>query len=171
MVGFGNNRSSVGFYIANRPDLEGYRDLKQLRNLSPGEIDQIVKETGNHWRKIFNVSAKFMFQLLSESSNKESLPSTWQEYRDSVLFQNHSPVSLLFSPPRTDQNQMIHIVAGRTYATELGLTDLVWIDKEFAISENRRLIVCPYLDYRQLSNAKITRLVELVLPQLNKSVL
>ena len=168
MVGFGNNRCSVGVYIANRPDMEGYRDLKQLHPLSPGEIDQIVKETGNHWRKIFNVSAKFMFQLLSASDEKDSLPNTWQEYRDSVLFQNHSPVSLLFSPPRTDQNHMIHIVAGRTYATELGLTDLIWIDEEFAISENRKQIVCPYLDYRQLSNAKITRLVELVLLQLNK---
>ena len=171
MVGFGNIRCSVGLYIANQPDMDGYRDLNQLLSLSSGEIDHIVTETGNHWRKIFNVSAKFMFQFLSESENKEPLPNSWQEYRDSVLFQKHSPLSLLFSPPRTDQNNMIHIVAGRTYAAELGLTDLIWIDEEFAISENRKLIVCPYLDYRQLNNAKITRLVDLVLPQLNKRVL
>lgn len=168
MVGFGSAQFSIAIYIANRPDIDPYRDLNSLHSLSPGEIDLIVKETGNHWRKIFNVSAKFMFQLLSQSDEKESLPNTWQECRDNVLFQSHSPVSLLFSPPRTDQNQMIHIIAGRTYATELGLTDLIWIDEEFAINENRKQIVCPYLDYRQLSNAKITRLVELVLPQLHK---
>ncbi|MGH1460541.1 MAG: DUF6942 family protein [Neptuniibacter sp.] len=162
MVGFGSNQCSVVFYIANRPDIDGYRDLNQLRSLAPGEIDKIVQVTGNHWRKIFNVSAKFMFQLLCENKNTEPLPDSWQEYRDTVLYQSHSPISLLFSPPMTQHCNMIHIVAGRTYASELGLTDLIWIDELFAISESRRLIVCPYLDYRQLSNVRITRLIELV---------
>jgi hypothetical protein len=39
---------------------------------------------------------------------------------------------------------------------------LVWLDEEFAIDKVSNLVICPYLDYRQLSNIKITRLVELL---------
>jgi len=59
--------------------------------------------------------------------------------------------------------QTIHIICGRTYVKQLLASgelqaNLVWLDDEFAIDEANRLIVCPYFDYRQLSNIKIERL-------------
>lgn len=55
---------------------------------------------------------------------------------------------------------------GRTYARALvnsGRLDvpLTWLDHEFAINAASRVIVCPYFDYRQLSNLKIDRLAAL----------
>ena len=162
MVGFGNKHFSIAFYIANRPDMDSYQNLNHLQSLHPGEIDQIVEETGNHWRKIFNVSAKFAFQYLSENSYEHELPQSWQAYRDSVLYQKQSTIALLFSPPQLTTDNVVHIVAGRTYARDLGLKDLIWLDEKFAINQSKRLIVCPYLDYRQLSNARIKQLSGLV---------
>lgn len=162
MVGFGNDQFSIAFYIANRPDIDSYQDLNLLHSLNPGEIDQIVQKTGNHWRKIFNVSAKFAFQLLSETADEHELPQSWQDYRDTILYQKHSPIALLFSPPQVTTENVVHIVAGRTYAHDLGIQDLIWLDERFAINKSQRLIVCPYLDYRQLSNARINQLAGLV---------
>lgn len=160
MIGFGPAKFNIAIYIANRPDLEEYENLAELKAFAPGEIDQIVTRTGNHWRKIFNVCAKFIHQLQPEYQD------SWQTYRDQVLFQNNSTIALLFSAPPlpTDAacDDTIHIVAGRTYAKELGLKHLLWLNEHFAISEAHHLIVCPYLDYRQLSNARIEVLVSLV---------
>jgi hypothetical protein len=162
MMGFGNDQFSMAFYIANRPDIDSYQDLNHLHSLRPGEIDHIVEETGNHWRKIFNVSAKFAFQYLSEHSDEHELPESWQAYRDTLLYQKQCPIALLFSPPQFTTENVVHIVAGRTYARELGLEDLIWLDEKFAMNQSQRLIVCPYLDYRQLSNARINQLSGLV---------
>lgn len=159
MIGFGSKNFSIAIHIANRPELDEYRNLKVLKALTPHEIDQIVLKTGNHWRKIFNVSAKFIFQIHAQGQD------SWQAYRDQILFQEKSPIALLFSAPPPAETQapdVIHIVAGRTYAKELGLEGLLWLDDQFAISETQSLIVCPYLDYRQLSNARIETLVSLV---------
>lgn len=57
----------------------------------------------------------------------------------------------------------VHIICGRTFAKALiekGVlnTELTWLDAEFAIDLRQRVIVCPYFDYRQLSNNKIERL-------------
>ncbi|WP_342665431.1 DUF6942 family protein [Psychromonas arctica] len=60
-------------------------------------------------------------------------------------------------------NKTLHIICGRTYAKKLindGLltVDLSWLNEEFAINFEHAVIVCPYFDYRQLSNQKIQRL-------------
>jgi len=56
---------------------------------------------------------------------------------------------------------------GRTYAkslvnSQLLTAPLTWLDDEFAINKEARVIVCPYFDYRQLSNIKIVRLAQLM---------
>ncbi len=65
------------------------------------------------------------------------------------------------------RNKTLHIICGRTYAKKLindGLltVDLLWLDEEFAINFKHAVIVCPYFDYRQLSNQKIQRLSSLL---------
>jgi hypothetical protein len=162
LIGLGSQNSSINFYIANRPPLDDYPVMNELRSLAMGELAHIVQHTSNHWRKVFNVYAKLLFDWHQLHGNKD-LPDTWQAYRDLELFQSHSKEALLFSAPQLDKNNPdINIIAGKTYAAYLNLPPLVWLDSYFAINKELRLIVAPYPDYRQLSNERIARLIELM---------
>lgn len=162
LCGLGSPTSSVNFYIANRPPIDDYPVMGELRGLAMGELAHIVKHTSNHWRKAFNVYAKLLFDWY-QLQGRSDLPNTWQDYRDLELFQSHSQEALLSSAPQLDKNnQTIHIIAGKTYAASLDLPSLVWLDPYFAINKEFRLVVAPYPDYRQLSNEQIARLIELM---------
>ena len=162
LIGLGSPKSTINFYIANRPPIDDYPVMNDLRGLAMGELAHIVKHTSNHWRKVFNVYAKLLFDR-HQLQGRTDLPDTWQAYRDLELFQSHSTEALLFSAPRLDEDSpCIHIIAGKTYAAHLNLPPLVWLDSYFAINKEFRLIVAPYPDYRQLSNERIARLIELM---------
>jgi hypothetical protein len=161
-IGLGSQTSTINFYIANRPPIDDYPVMDELRGLAMGELTHIVKHTSNHWRKAFNVYAKLLFDWYSLQGRKD-LPETWQAYRDLELFQSHSQEALLFSSPIFEKKDgTIHIIAGKTYASNLDLPPLIWLDTHFAINKEHRLIVAPYPDYRQLSNERIARLIELM---------
>ncbi len=66
-VGLGTSclQACIRVYIANRPPMEPYEHLENVKALTQGEIQQIAQQTGNHWRKIFNVYAKFLYSLYS----------------------------------------------------------------------------------------------------------
>lgn len=189
-AGLGNDNANIIFYIRNRPPLDTYQNLNSVKPLIPGEISHICQETGNHWRKIFNVYAKLLFEL---SANKFS---SWQQLRDEQLLQAQSQHCLLFSAPnltssltpsfttntapyqhKTSNSQTahtsdfttampeekLHIVLGKGYAQELNLcSESTWLSDDFAINSEIGLIICPYFDYRQLSNVKITQLAGLI---------
>ena len=160
-VGFGSPESPIKIYIANRPPIDSYPIMQELRSMLPGEIDHIVKHTSNHWRKVFNVYAKFLFDWQTQTSN--NMLTRWQDYREQALFQDSSVASLLFSPPQFDDpSAHFHIVAGKTYAALLSLPSLVWIDQYFAFNQKHHLIVSPYPDYRQLSNDRTMTLITLM---------
>jgi hypothetical protein len=125
--------------------------------LAPGELSYIVANTSNHWRKLFSVYAKFLYTLGAQPG----WPKRWQDYRDGYLLQAGSGVALLFSPPELNR-KAVHIVAGKTYGASLALKGLTWLDASFALDARRRLLVSPYLDYRQLSNARIETLASLI---------
>jgi len=154
--GLGDGQPELSVYIANRPPLDEYQHLTGMRALVAGDIDCIVRQTGNHWRKIFNIYAKLGFAL-----NPQGFPS-WQAYRDEFLMAAESKQALLFSPPDLDKPG-VHIVTGRTYASFLQLdAELIAIDPDFQIDTNKGLLVVPYFDYRQLSNEKLARLLALI---------
>jgi hypothetical protein len=161
-IGFGAADSEINFYIANRPPIDDYPEQQDLHGLAAGELTYIVKHTSNHWRKVFNVYAKLLFDWY-RLQNRPALPNSWQEYRDLELFQPHSREALLFSPPQFNEGlATIHIIAGKTYAAHLNLPPLIWLDSYFAINAEHRLIIAPYPDYRQLSNERIGRLIEIM---------
>ena len=154
--GLGDGRAKFRVYIANRPPLDEYQYLVGMQPLMEGDIARIAQQTGNHWRKIFNVYAKLAFAL-----NPGSF-ATWQLYRDAFLLRENSNQALLFSAPDLTQ-QGLHIVMGKTYAKTLQLgADLAPVDADFQIDKNKRLLVVPYFDYRQLSNEKLARLQMLI---------
>jgi hypothetical protein len=62
---------------------------------------------------------------------------------------------------------IIHIICGKGYAKQLLdenqlKADFTWLDAEFAVDYQNNCFVCPYFDYRQLSNVKIERLIKLI---------
>lgn len=167
-IGLGCCGFNIAVYIANKPTMIDYQTLNGISALTSGEISAINQACGNGWRKVFNVYAKILYALSREHFTYSQLAPTWQEYRDDYLLQTHSKTALLFSPPKIDQtSNTMHIVCGKTYAKQLVNTgqlnaDLQWLDEEFAIDKQLNLVVCPYFDYRQLSNIKIERLADLL---------
>lgn len=165
--GFGAKQGLIAIYVENPPSMSEYQFLDTVQPLSNVEIEVINQACGNGWRKVFNVYAKFLAQWQHRDHDFTKC-TRWQDYRDKTLLQGHSQEALLFSPPNiSEKNYKFHVIAGRTYAKRL-LRDhiftnsLIWLDDEFAIDPVSNLVICPYLDYRQLSNIKITRLVELL---------
>lgn len=168
LIGLGDPSAQFKVYIANRPNFSEYANLEHVNPLSSGEIHVIGQACGNGWRKVFNVYAKLVFALNVENIVALQKSTSWQDYRDHVLLQNLSNTSLLFSAPhitddKDNNSSVMHIIMGKTYAKSLNLPhSLKWLDHEFAIDMDNHLLVCPYFDYRQLSNIKIIRLVELI---------
>lgn len=168
VFGLGDPSAQLKVYIANRPDFADYSTVTTVKPLVKGEIQQIGQACGNGWRKVFNVYAKLVFALNTESLVPLNGADTWQVFRDNFLLQHSSNTSLVFSAPQTflingKNSPSIHIIMGKTYGKSLGLpSTLHWLDSEFAVDVSNKLLVCPYFDYRQLSNIKIIRLVELI---------
>jgi hypothetical protein len=158
-IGIGNPNASIKVYIQNRPPLPNYDDLAIVEALEGGDIATIAQQIGNHWRKIFNVYAKIIFELDVKPFD------SWQTLRDNNLLQLGSDQCLMFSPLSISQlpTQAIHIIMGKGYASHLDLSQhCLWLSPDFAINTSLKLIICPYFDYRQLSNIKIIQLVKLV---------
>ena len=168
-IGFGDNDFNFAVYIANRPNMLEYQSLTAVTSLVDGEINAINQSCGNGWRKVFNVYAKLLYALDKESFNFTKQAPTWQNYRDKYLLQAQSKTALLLSAPQLELcKDIVHIICGKGHAKTLISNgelnaNLVWLDDEFAIDSKNKLIVCPYFDYRQLSNIKIERLAGLLL--------
>ncbi|MBU2885221.1 hypothetical protein KO507_05525 [Gilvimarinus agarilyticus] len=163
VAGIGDTGYRLAFCVANRPPLDDYPVRENLAPLLPGELQHIVANTSNHWRKLFNVYAKVVYALGVEPG----WPPTWQEFRDRRLLQSGSRLALLFTPPqlefpKSNERPPLYLVAGKGYASALNIAGLQWLDAHFAVAAQQRVLVTPYLDYRQLSNERIERLVELI---------
>ncbi|WP_068547614.1 DUF6942 family protein [Thalassotalea crassostreae] len=177
--GLGDEQARFNVYCEHVPPLSRYQQLAKVESVKAGELKDIGDSTSNHWRKIFNVYAKLQFELEPQQY------ATWQQLRDDWLLQANCNVSLLFQPSSFDnsfecnkiesdkelKSEAIHIVMGKTYGVKLREQyfdrtgkeiSLFWATAEFAICQSKKLIICPYFDYRQLSNIKITQLVGLI---------
>lgn len=147
-------------YCPNRPPLPAFQTRTGIAPAGSDELAQIVAATGNHWRKIFNLYAKLLHRLAPQSER-------WQDDRDKYLLQAGSGTLLLFSPPLWPAPNAVHLVMGKAHATASGLTletlpDLGAYDEHFTFSPTHRLILTPYFDYRQLSNARLEQLAQLI---------
>ena len=174
LKGLGNSSAQFNIYIENTPPIDEYQTLTTCRPMQQDEIKMIADLTGNHWRKIFNVYAKLVFELTSPPYK------SWQDLRDKALLQSHSNENLLFNLPAEavinniektlNKIDNVSIIMGKTYATKLGLSETChWVSADFAINTNKQLVICPYFDYRQLSNIKITQLCQIINSMRNKA--
>ncbi|MEY8213660.1 MAG: hypothetical protein RPR97_04145 [Colwellia sp.] len=167
-IGFGDKDFSFAVYIANKPNMLEYQGLCEVTTLVEGEIDVINQACGNGWRKVFNVYAKLLYCLDNKHYDFSTYAPNWQGYRDKYLLQAQSKTALLLSAPQlTLRKEVVHIICGKGHAKALInsgtlVANLTWLDDDFAIDRENKLIVCPYFDYRQLSNIKIERLAGLL---------
>ncbi|MEM0516470.1 hypothetical protein WCN91_13770 [Pseudoalteromonas sp. YIC-827] len=164
-IGFGATDAAIRVYVKNRPPLVEFQQLDTLLALDKEAIEKINSEAGNGWRKVFNVYAKWLFALHGKQGMLGEFES-WQQLRDQLLLRKNSNTALLFSVPEFN-SPALHVIAGRTYAQELAAQpslgiNLIWLDREFAVDQANRVLVCPYFDYRQLSNVKIDKLCQLI---------
>ena len=163
-TGLGCTNFTIAVYIGNKPSMPEYQELALISPVTSHEINSINTACGNGWRKVFNVYAKLLYALDKKYFDYSVSAASWQEYRDRFLLQAKSQTALLFSPPQPSKNnEAVHIICGKTYAKQLLssghlLANFIWLDEEFAIDKTQNLIVCPYFDYRQLSNMKIEKL-------------
>ncbi|WP_028025263.1 DUF6942 family protein [Enterovibrio calviensis] len=171
----GSPNASIHVYVEKSPPLDMiWGDMPNAGSntpLSVGEIKAVGEVGGNGWRKVFNVYAKLLCALPEHSRLKPKGFQTWQVFRDKALLQADSNTRLYFgaqdlktqiqsSAPHTNG---IHIIAGRTHAAQLNIShECVWLDQEFAKHPSLPILICPYFDYRQLSNAKIDVLAGLI---------
>lgn len=164
--GLGDRNARVRVYIANRPAFSLNRDDKGVVGLTHGDIDAIGKACGNGWRKVFNVYAKVLYALPEKLQFKQG--DRWQQFRDTHLLQANSNTALIFNEPSEFDASALNIITGRTFAQEMRIAgSLYWVTPEFAICKRLNLVVCPYFDYRQLSNVKILYLIDLIDRELN----
>ncbi len=175
--GIGDSEARLRLYVAKAPPMTEFAALDACLALLPGQIDQIYRHCGNGWRKVFNVYAKLVWALPASWQPDLQGAQSWQQWRDRVLLQACSGTALLFGANGFDQDgvgtnaETLHIIAGRQHARDLlaqGLLPetltggLIWLDEECAVARRLRRLVCACLDCRQLSDVKITRLVQLV---------
>lgn len=167
-VGLGVQNYRLALSIGNRPNMPVYKNLCSIQPVASGEIKNIGLQCGNGWRKVFNVYAKLVFSLADDKFDLVGDCENWQAYRDNLLLQPESRTALIFgATTATSQPDRIHIICGKTHAANLMETNQIdkqfeWFDSEFAVNPFDRSIICPYFDYRQLSNVKIDRLVTLI---------
>ena len=158
----GDSNARIRVYIGNRPNTLIEHVQPGVSPLMAQDIYNIGQACGNGWRKVFNVYAKLIFALPSTLGFRDTT-SRWQDFRDSRLLQAGSGTALYFNEPEEFSPDVLHIITGKTYANSLTVaSSLYWETPEFAINKQRNIVVCPYFDYRQLSNAKIVFLIDLL---------
>lgn len=169
--GLGDEKAAVVVYMANRPkfnfalETNAKHEVKKICSVVDGEISAVGNTCGNGWRKVFNVYAKLMFALPRDKFPFAKDYTSWQQYRDEELLREESNTALFFEAQELGNHEHadVTIVMGRTYAKSLDLPkSIAWLNEEFAIDTEHKLIVCPYFDYRKLSNIKILYLVKLI---------
>jgi len=158
----GDANARIRVYIGNRPNTRIEHVQPGVSPLVDQDIYNIGQACGNGWRKVFNVYAKLIFALPPTLGFRDTT-SRWQDFRDSRLLQAGSDTALWFSEPEAFSPDVLHIITGKTYANSLSVaSSLYWETPEFALNKQRNIVVCPYFDYRQLSNAKIMFLINLL---------
>ena len=165
-LALGDQNAAFKVYMANKPNFDFGVNDHLIHALQKGDIYACGQACGNGWRKVFNVYAKLVYAAALPLLDSQNF-TCWQDYRDGLLLQASSNTSLHFPSPNIDfeanKASIVHLIMGRTYAKTLDCAPkLHWLDEEFAIHYAKRIIVCPYFDYRQLSNIKIVRLVALI---------
>ena len=108
----------------------------------------IVAANSNHWRKIINLLAKVASPVAQD----------WRVFRDGALFER----TALCFVPELQAGEGWHWIAGQANLQRFSSFELdacpALEDPDVALDEGRRVLITPYPDYRQISNARVVRI-------------
>ncbi len=135
----GSSTPRLTLYIPHLPiGLESY--------VSAPSVTTLLAQNSNHWRKIVTLAAKVAAPT-----------GDWRHFRDHSFFEQ---VALVFSPT-LEENCGWHWIGGGENRARFSLDSqcgdplpLSGADDLFIIP-NRKILLSPYPDYRQLSNQKV----------------
>lgn len=155
-VGFGSKQADLVVYLPNRPQIDEFINLDSFRALRSGEVQEIISQCGNHWRKIFSIYAKIAFAIDPKDY------STWQQYRDTVLLTDHGAEAVIFGCEIVPfSEKTFHFIAGRAHfdAFSLKREEFKEIGNDGKIFVKNRIFQIPYFDYRQFPNKLVEKIV------------
>ena len=136
----GTSSPSLVLYLPHRPEA-----LDRL--VMAPDVRLLLENNSNHWRKIVTLLAKVA------SPQKE-----WRNFRDDALFQH---TALCFSP-RLKETSAWHWIGGKDNLRRFDIKGLnakpLSAAPAVAIDTEKQLLLTPYPDYRQLSNATVSEI-------------
>ncbi len=154
--GFGDNSPLLVVFAPHSPPGIQSDRSGDILPLTAKDLHQLVQAGGNHWRKIFNLYAKLLHGLTP-------LEPDWQSCREHRLLRSGSACALVFEQGWRPEPGQLCVVMGQTYGRSLG-----WLENDqvlpaehpFVQHPEQAVIVTPYFDYRQLSNARLASLIQ-----------
>ena len=167
---WGANKPDIIFYLPSAPELPAH-----WQAADSDAITQLIALNGNHWRKIVTIMSKICCVEHDINMNKGAC---WKLIRDNLLSERYLPqggnehtntparlrCQLRIVKPNTHHNDIPlsnaywHILCGKEVQQRLGMTEqqqYTSLDKEQKIRYQQTVLLTPYLDYRQYSNALI----------------
>ncbi|WP_226662121.1 DUF6942 family protein [Microbulbifer aggregans] len=131
---------SLVLYLPHRPN--GLEELLQIP-----DAGMLMDNNSNHWRKIVTLLAKVA-----------SPTAEWRGFRDRELFQR---TALCFAPRLMDISAW-HWIGGKDNLERFNIDGLNPVPLQgtptVAIDSKRQILLTPYPDYRQLSNATVSQI-------------
>ncbi|SHE66993.1 hypothetical protein SAMN04487965_0396 [Microbulbifer donghaiensis] len=131
----------LALYLPHRPN-----DLAQL--LDAPSASALIAANSNHWRKIVTLLAKIASPVADD----------WRNFRDQALFQQ---TALCFAPQLSDTAAW-HWIGGKDnlqrFANLHHNAQPLPNSPEVLIDPEKQLLLTPYPDYRQLSNALVAQI-------------
>ncbi|WP_066963884.1 hypothetical protein [Microbulbifer sp. Q7] len=136
----GPPRPALILYLPHRP--QGLDEL-----IAAPDAQQLMENNSNHWRKIMTLLAKVA-----------SPQAEWRSFRDDALFAH---TALCFAP-RLEDAPGWHWIGGKENLQRFTIEDLnakaLKGAPEVALDIEKRVLLTPYPDYRQLSNATVAEI-------------
>ncbi|WMS88499.1 DUF6942 family protein [Pleionea litopenaei] len=166
LLGLGNPSARLRFVIENPPPMSQYQHLSTVLPLSTQQRAAIEQACGNHWKKIFACLAKISQPIFGE------INETWQDYRQERLLRSRGNEALLFHHNELSlsdllpESNRVTLVMGKRLSQLLAIEGNLCEKGDFFEVADTSVVITPYPDYRQLSNAKIDRLITLIKPRL-----
>lgn len=167
---WGPNNPDIIFYLPSAPELPAH-----WQAADSDAITRLIALNGNHWRKIVTIMAKICCVEHDINMNKGAC---WKLIRDNLFSECHPSqqgiertnmptrlhCQLRIVKPTINHNDIAlsnacwHILCGKEVQQRMGMADpqlYKSLDKEQKIRYQQTVLLTPYLDYRQYSNALI----------------
>ena len=116
------------------------------------DASTLIEKNSNHWRKIVTLLAKICCPEIDE----------WRRFRDEALF-DHSAICFDASLADAGANTW-HWIGGKENLQRFNIhglhTEPLPETTEVSIDLEKRILLTPYPDYRQLNNATVAKIRE-----------